>query len=90
MERMPSMSWLRARGWQALQSVQWRGLDLREAIRQNLLLALPMKALCRENCAGLCSQCGKDLNEGSCDCVFEVEDDRFKSLRQLLEETAEG
>jgi len=61
-------------------------LDLREAIRQNLLLALPMKALCRENCAGLCPQCGQDLNEGSCDCVFEVEDDRFSSLRQLLGE----
>lgn len=61
-------------------------LDLREAIRQNLLLAMPMKRLCREDCAGLCPQCGKDLNDGSCDCVFEVEDERFGSLRQLLEQ----
>ena len=59
-------------------------LDLREAIRQNLLLALPMKTLCREDCPGLCPQCGKNLSEGPCDCVFEVEDDRFTSLRQLL------
>ncbi len=60
-------------------------IDLREAIRQNLLLALPIKTLCREDCAGLCPQCGKDLNEGPCDCVLEVEDDRFGPLRHLLE-----
>jgi uncharacterized protein len=59
-------------------------LDLREAIRQNLLLELPMKTLCREDCPGLCPQCGKNLSEGPCDCEFEVEDDRFTSLRQLL------
>jgi uncharacterized protein len=34
-------------------------LDLEEAIRQNALLAVPMKPLCREDCAGLCTQCGK-------------------------------
>jgi uncharacterized protein len=60
-------------------------LDLREAIRQNLLVALPMRAICREECAGLCPQCGRNLNEGSCDCMPETSDDRFAPLRALLE-----
>ncbi len=61
-------------------------LDMREAIRQNLLLAMPIKTLCREDCAGLCPQCGKDLNTGACGCVLEFDDERFGSLRQLLEQ----
>jgi uncharacterized protein len=58
-------------------------LDLREVIRQNALLAIPMKPLCREDCAGLCPQCGKDLNEGSCDCNKEVIDPRWAKLAEL-------
>lgn len=60
-------------------------LDLREAVRQNLLLALPMRAICREECAGLCPQCGHNLNDGPCGCEPEVEDDRFGPLRALLD-----
>ena len=65
-------------------------LDLREAIRQNLVLALPTKALCREDCAGLCDRCGKDLNEGPCDCAPEAGDERFAALRALLEQQPEA
>ncbi len=65
-------------------------LDLREAIRQNLVLALPYKPLCSEDCAGLCPRCGKDLNEGPCDCVSDEGDDRFAALRALLGEEAEA
>jgi uncharacterized protein len=57
-------------------------LDLREAIRQNALLAIPMKPLCREDCPGLCPQCGKDLNEGPCDCPEESIDPRWAKLLQ--------
>jgi uncharacterized protein len=57
-------------------------LDLREAIRQNALLAIPMKPLCREDCAGLCQVCGKDLNEESCDCDREEIDPRWSKLAQ--------
>lgn len=60
-------------------------LDLREAVRQNLLLALPMQAVCREDCAGLCPQCGRNLNDGPCDCEPETADDRFGALRALLD-----
>jgi uncharacterized protein len=43
-------------------------LDLTEALRQCALLAIPMKPLCREDCAGLCPNCGQNLNLGSCSC----------------------
>jgi len=44
-------------------------LDLTEALRQYALLAIPMKPLCREDCAGLCPICGHDLNQGPCGCL---------------------
>ncbi len=46
-------------------------LALTEAIRQYALLAIPMKPLCREDCAGLCPICGHDLNQGSCGCLLQ-------------------
>ena len=58
-------------------------LDLNEAIRQNALLAVPMKPLCREDCAGLCQQCGKDLNQGQCDCNEPEIDPRWSKLANL-------
>lgn len=58
-------------------------LDLREAIRQNALLVIPMKPLCREDCAGLCQQCGKDLNQGQCDCNKAEVDPRWEKLADL-------
>lgn len=59
-------------------------VDLTEAIRQQVLLALPMITLCSEDCKGLCSQCGHDLNLGPCDCQPEV-DTRFSVLEKLLQ-----
>ena len=44
-------------------------LDLTEAIRQCALLAIPMKPLCGEDCAGLCPNCGHNLNQGPCNCL---------------------
>jgi uncharacterized protein len=48
-------------------------LDLSEAIRQYTLLAVPIKPLCRRDCAGLCSSCGANLNERTCDCPAPVD-----------------
>jgi DUF177 domain-containing protein len=59
-------------------------VDLTEAVRQNVLLAIPMVTLCREDCAGLCSQCGHDLNLGPCECKPEV-DTRLSVLEKLLQ-----
>lgn len=44
-------------------------LDLGEAIRQHTLLALPIKPICQQNCAGLCPSCGQNLNYGRCRCA---------------------
>ena len=43
-------------------------LDMDELALTDCLLQLPSKMLCREDCRGLCSVCGKDLNQGSCGC----------------------
>jgi uncharacterized protein len=59
-------------------------IDLTEAIRQHVLLDIPMVTLCKEDCAGLCPQCGKDLNEGPCNCQPEI-DARLSVLQSLLQ-----
>lgn len=58
-------------------------LDLSEAIRQYMLLALPMKPLCQANCAGMCPVCGSDLNEARCSCPTETIDSRWTELLKL-------
>ena len=58
-------------------------VDLTEALRQSILLAVPMISLCKEDCAGLCPQCGYDLNLGPCQCEPEV-DARFNVLKAVL------
>jgi uncharacterized protein len=58
-------------------------IDLRELVREQLYLQLPMKPLCRESCAGLCPVCGTNLNTGSCECSYEWEDPRLAPLKAL-------
>ncbi len=59
-------------------------IDLTEAIRQYALLAVPMKPLCKESCAGLCPVCGNNLNQESCRCPEPVTDLRRSELSKLL------
>lgn len=59
-------------------------LDLSEAVRQYVFLALPMQPLCRPDCAGLCPRCGQDLNAGPCNCPPTPLDERWAALAQLL------
>ena len=58
-------------------------IDLNELLREQFYLALPMKPLCREDCAGLCPQCGTNLNTGTCQCTTEWEDPRLAPLKGL-------
>jgi uncharacterized protein len=60
-------------------------LDLGEVVRQDVLLAIPMHVLCREECLGLCPACGQNLNQGSCSCAPEP-DPRWATLLDLLKE----
>ncbi len=59
-------------------------LDLIPALREQILLDLPMRPLCKPDCRGLCVECGKNLNEGACDCVKENIDPRLVKLKELL------
>jgi len=49
-------------------------LDLREPLRQYVLMSEPFKPLCRPDCAGLCPSCGADLNKGSCGCTPDADE----------------
>lgn len=60
-------------------------IDLGELVREQFYLALPMKPLCREDCRGLCPQCGTNLNRNSCACAGRWEDPRLAGLRSLLD-----
>lgn len=61
-------------------------LDLTEAVRQYAILALPMKPLCRRECAGICAGCGHNLNLGLCDCLTPQVDPRWAALGGLTSE----
>ena len=61
-------------------------LDIDEQLREQLEMEFPMRFLCREDCKGLCPKCGKNLNEGECDCDHTEIDPRLEPLRKLLAE----
>jgi uncharacterized protein len=56
------------------------GLLLEDAVREQVLLALPGRTLCRQDCQGLCPQCGANRNRTNCGCVQPVVDSRWKAL----------
>ena len=60
-------------------------LDLFPLLHDHLLLAVPLKPLCKEDCKGLCPKCGADLNAGPCGCKPNEPDARFAALRKLKE-----
>ena len=60
-------------------------LDIDELVMRSFILELPMTDLCSEDCLGLCSQCGKDLNEGPCNCKKPI-DPRLQKLIDALKE----
>ncbi|MDH7576817.1 MAG: DUF177 domain-containing protein [Bacillota bacterium] len=61
-------------------------IDLSEPINEGLILSLPMKPLCRPDCKGLCSLCGRDFNLEKCNCSEQSTDPRFAVLKELLKE----
>lgn len=58
-------------------------LDISQEIRDTVILGLPAKVLCREDCRGLCPVCGADLNQETCTCQREVMDPRWDALKKL-------
>lgn len=48
------------------------GIELEDLLREQVLLSLPMRTLCREDCRGLCPRCGRNLNAGACGCAASI------------------
>ena len=59
------------------------GVLLEDILREQLLLEVPIKVVCREECKGLCPHCGQNRNLGSCNCVVQADDPRWDALRGL-------
>ena len=64
-------------------------ITLDELIVNSFLMHVPGRFLCREDCKGRCFRCGKDLNEGSCDCDTEEIDPRWAALAKIMKETSD-
>ena len=60
-------------------------LDISQEIRDLVLLSLPSPSLCREDCRGICSQCGKNLNTHKCQCQPDSFDPRWEALKKYKE-----
>jgi uncharacterized protein len=67
-----------------LTSYEGSNIDLSSQVREELLLSLPMKGLCREDCKGLCSNCGQNLNVGACGCHTVHIDPRLQVLEKFF------
>jgi uncharacterized protein len=65
-------------------------IDLADDVRQTVLVAVPLKLLCRPSCKGLCPSCGKNWNEGSCSCQPEPPDSRWDALRTFRDSSEES
>ena len=64
---------------------QGEGLLLEDVLREQVLLALPLKAICREDCKGLCPHCGRNLNQEQCNCAETPDDPRWSALKDIRE-----
>jgi len=64
---------------------QGEGVLLEDVLREQVLLALPLKAICRDDCKGLCAHCGKNLNLEQCNCAEPFDDPRWSALKDIKE-----
>jgi uncharacterized protein len=60
-----------------------RYADLTEHVRSELLVQLPLKQVCRDDCKGLCSECGTNMNLDTCGCKQEALDSRWEALKEF-------
>lgn len=59
-------------------------IDITQIIENNIILALPIKRLCKENCKGLCPKCGTNLNDSTCNCKENDIDPRWEKLKDMF------
>ena len=58
-------------------------IDVDEIVKEQILLAVPARTLCREDCKGICSECGMDRNAGDCNCAPNEVDPRWAALKNF-------
>ena len=58
-------------------------IDVDEIVKEQIVLAVPTRMLCREDCEGICPECGTDRNTGDCNCTTEDIDPRWAALKNL-------
>ena len=61
------------------------GLLLEDALREQVLLAVPIKVVCRDECKGLCPACGRNQNIEPCSCAPPLGDPRWSALKDIRE-----
>ena len=59
-------------------------LDVDRLVYLEVLMSWPLKVLCREDCKGICSRCGKNLNKGFCGCAEEPKDPRMAAISDIF------
>lgn len=65
--------------------VENESIDLDELFYSDIVLEIPISYICKEDCKGLCPQCGKNLNKGSCNCKTNQIDPRLEVLKKLID-----
>lgn len=70
--------------WDETPLVEANELDLSELLEESILMSVPMKAICQDDCPGLCPTCGADLSVGACECLSPDIDIRLAPLSELL------
>jgi uncharacterized protein len=64
------------------------GILLDDVVREQVLLAAPLKVTCREDCKGLCPLCGTNLNQEQCSCAVAQEEPRWAALKEIRSKLA--
>ncbi len=60
-----------------------QAIDVDEIVKEQILLTVPTRMLCREDCRGICPECGADRDTGECNCVTNDIDPRWAALKNL-------
>lgn len=66
--------------------IEGEAIEINDIIKNNIILSLPIKKLCKEDCKGLCQHCGENLNITSCNCEKNIVDPRLEKLKDLFSE----
>lgn len=66
-----------------------KSIDVDEIVKEQILLAVPARTLCREDCKGICPECGIDLNTGQCNCSEDEVDPRWAALKSFKKKDTE-